>query len=47
MRFTEAYGLGGVVADADLQQAMDAIAADLARLDGAAVPTLWSGWAAP
>jgi exopolyphosphatase/guanosine-5'-triphosphate,3'-diphosphate pyrophosphatase len=38
VRFTETHGLAGVVALADLQRAMDAIAADLTRLDGAAVP---------
>jgi len=38
VRFTEKYGLGGVVSPTDLQRAMDAIAAELARLDGAEVP---------
>ena len=37
-RFTEEYGLAGAVPPADLQRAMDAMAADLARLDAAAVP---------
>jgi hypothetical protein len=37
-RFTEKYGLAGVVKPADLQRAMDAIAADLVRLDSAATP---------
>jgi len=38
VRFTEQYGLAGEVTLADLQRAMDAIAAELARLDTAAVP---------
>jgi exopolyphosphatase/guanosine-5'-triphosphate,3'-diphosphate pyrophosphatase len=38
VRFTEQYGLGGVVSRTDLQQALDAMAADLARLDGAQAP---------
>jgi exopolyphosphatase/guanosine-5'-triphosphate,3'-diphosphate pyrophosphatase len=38
VRFTEKYGLAGAVAPADLQRALDAIAADLARLDAAAAP---------
>jgi exopolyphosphatase/guanosine-5'-triphosphate,3'-diphosphate pyrophosphatase len=38
VRFTEQYGLAGVVQPADLQGAMDAIAADLARLAAAAAP---------
>ncbi len=38
VRFTEKYRLGGVVAPADLQRVMDAIAADLSRLDSTAVP---------
>jgi exopolyphosphatase/guanosine-5'-triphosphate,3'-diphosphate pyrophosphatase len=37
-RFTEEYGLAGVVTAAELQRATDAMAADLARLDAAAVP---------
>ncbi|HVO27730.1 MAG TPA: Ppx/GppA family phosphatase [Candidatus Margulisiibacteriota bacterium] len=43
VRFTERYGLAGVVAPADLQRAMDAMAADLTRLDGAAVPDVLVG----
>jgi exopolyphosphatase/guanosine-5'-triphosphate,3'-diphosphate pyrophosphatase len=43
VRFTEKYGLAGAVAPADLQRAMDAIAADLTRLDGAAVPDVLVG----
>jgi exopolyphosphatase / guanosine-5'-triphosphate,3'-diphosphate pyrophosphatase len=42
-RFTEAYALAGVVAPADLQRAMDAIGADLSRLDAAAVPDVLVG----
>src|SRR5215510_376013 len=38
VRFTETYGLGGVVPRTDLRRAMDAMAADLARLDRAEVP---------
>ena len=38
VRFTEQYGLGGVVSSAALQRALDAMAGDLARLDGAASP---------
>jgi exopolyphosphatase/guanosine-5'-triphosphate,3'-diphosphate pyrophosphatase len=38
VRFTEKYGLGGVATPENLRQAMDAIAADLSRLDGAAEP---------
>jgi len=38
VRFTEQFGLGGVVSSADVQRATDAIATDLARLDGAQVP---------
>jgi len=38
VRFTEQYGLGGMVSRRDLQRAMDAMAADLGRLDGAGVP---------
>jgi exopolyphosphatase/guanosine-5'-triphosphate,3'-diphosphate pyrophosphatase len=38
LRFTEKFALAGVVQPADLQRAMDAIAADLARLDSAAAP---------
>jgi exopolyphosphatase/guanosine-5'-triphosphate,3'-diphosphate pyrophosphatase len=34
VRFTERYGLGGVVSEDVLATALDAIAADLARLDG-------------
>ncbi len=42
-RFTERYGLGGVVSDEILAQALDAIAADLARLDGHHAPELLVG----
>jgi exopolyphosphatase/guanosine-5'-triphosphate,3'-diphosphate pyrophosphatase len=38
VRFTEKYGLAGIVQPADLRRAMDAIAADLARLDAATAP---------
>jgi len=38
VRFTEQYGLSGVVSRAALQRATDAIAAELARLDGAQAP---------
>jgi exopolyphosphatase / guanosine-5'-triphosphate,3'-diphosphate pyrophosphatase len=38
VRFTEKFGLGGVVSRPDLRRAMDAMAVDLARLDGAEVP---------
>ena len=38
VRFTEAFGLAAVVADARLQEASDAIAKDLARLDGRTPP---------
>src|SRR5215469_12225546 len=38
VRFTEQYGLGGVVSRAALQRATDAMAAELARLDGAQPP---------
>ncbi len=37
-RFTERYGLGGVVSADELASAMDAIATDLARLDGRPAP---------
>jgi exopolyphosphatase / guanosine-5'-triphosphate,3'-diphosphate pyrophosphatase len=43
VRFTETYALGGVVAVADLQRAMDAIAADFSRLDGATAPDVLVG----
>jgi len=43
VRFTEKYGLGGVVLRLDLQRALDAMAADLARLDGAEVPDVLVG----
>jgi exopolyphosphatase/guanosine-5'-triphosphate,3'-diphosphate pyrophosphatase len=43
VRFAEAYGLAGVVSPADLQRAMDAMAADLSRLDAAAVPDILVG----
>jgi len=38
VRFTETYGLAGVVSPTDLRRAMDAMAADLGRLDGAETP---------
>ena len=38
VRFTEKYGLASVVTPADLRRAMDAIGAELARLDAAAAP---------
>ena len=38
VRFTEKFGLANVVQPADLQRAMDVIAADLACLDAAATP---------
>jgi len=38
VRFTEKYGLGRMVSRADLQRAIDAMAADLARLDGVEAP---------
>ena len=38
VRFTERFGLDGVVAEDRLAEALDAIAADLARLDGRAEP---------
>ena len=38
VRFTEAYGLAGVVQPVDLQRATDAIAAELGRLAAAAAP---------
>ncbi len=37
-RFTERFGLGGVVSDDELASALDAIAADLAPLDGRPSP---------
>jgi exopolyphosphatase/guanosine-5'-triphosphate,3'-diphosphate pyrophosphatase len=43
VRFTERYGLGGVVSAADLERATDAIATDLRRLDGARVPDVVVG----
>jgi exopolyphosphatase/guanosine-5'-triphosphate,3'-diphosphate pyrophosphatase len=43
VRYTEKYALDGVVADAVLRQALDAIAADLARLDGAHTPNVLVG----
>ena len=38
VRLTERYGLDGIVDDATLASALDAIAVDLARLDGRPVP---------
>ena len=43
VRFAEAYGLERVVSPTDLQRAMDAMAADLSRLDAAAVPDILVG----
>jgi exopolyphosphatase/guanosine-5'-triphosphate,3'-diphosphate pyrophosphatase len=43
VRFTEDYGLAGVVPPTDLQRAMDAIAAELSRLDTAAAPDVLVG----
>ena len=43
VRFAEAYGLAGVVSPTDLQRAMAAMAADLSRLDAAAVPDILVG----
>jgi exopolyphosphatase/guanosine-5'-triphosphate,3'-diphosphate pyrophosphatase len=43
VRFTERYGLGDVVSATDLERATGAIAADLARLDGAPVPDVLVG----
>ena len=48
MRFTERFGLDGVVSDETLRAALDAIAADLAFLDGRRRPRQRSSaWAAP
>ena len=38
MRFTERFGLDGIVDDETLAAALDAIAADLSRLDGRPTP---------
>ena len=38
MRFTERFGLGGVVPETCSRAALDAIATDLARFDGRATP---------
>ena len=38
VRFTERFGLGGAVSDETLREALAAIAADLARLDGRPTP---------
>jgi exopolyphosphatase/guanosine-5'-triphosphate,3'-diphosphate pyrophosphatase len=38
VRFTEGYSLAGVVSPTDLQRAMDAIGAELSRLEVAAAP---------
>src|SRR5262245_36568188 len=43
VRFTEHYGLADVVPPTDLQRAIDAIAADLSRLDSAAAPDILVG----
>ena len=43
VRFTEKYGLAGVVSAADLERATEAIAADLRRLDGAPTPDVLVG----
>lgn len=38
VRYTERYGLDGVVSSGALREAMEAISADLSRIDGRAVP---------
>jgi len=43
VRFAEEYGLAGVVSPADLQRAMDAIGAELSRLEEAAPPDVLVG----
>jgi exopolyphosphatase/guanosine-5'-triphosphate,3'-diphosphate pyrophosphatase len=43
VRFAEDFALAGVVAPADLQRAMNAMAVDLSRLDGAPVPDVLIG----
>ena len=47
VRFTERFGLDGVVSDETLRAALDAIAADLAVLEGRRPPVRSSAWAAP
>jgi exopolyphosphatase/guanosine-5'-triphosphate,3'-diphosphate pyrophosphatase len=42
-RYTERFGLDGVVSDEDLAQALEAIAADLAQLDGRQRPAALVG----
>ena len=42
VRYTEQYGLGGVVSPAQLRAALDAIAADLARLGTERTPGIWA-----
>jgi exopolyphosphatase/guanosine-5'-triphosphate,3'-diphosphate pyrophosphatase len=43
VRFAEGYGLAGVVSPADLERAMDAIGAELSRLESAAPPDVLVG----
>ena len=43
VRFAERFGLAGVVSPADLQRAMDAIGAELSRLDAAPPPDVLVG----
>ncbi len=43
VRFTEKFGLGGVVSDATLAEALAAISADLERLDGRPSPGILVG----
>ena len=43
VRFTEQFGLGGVVSDATLAEALAAISADLDRLDGRPSPGILVG----
>jgi exopolyphosphatase/guanosine-5'-triphosphate,3'-diphosphate pyrophosphatase len=43
VRYTEKYGLADVVSSSDLQRAMDAMAADLSRLDAAPAPDILVG----
>ena len=47
VRYTEKFGLSGIVPPEQLQAALKAIAVDLYRLDGRPAPTCWSAWAAP
>ena len=45
VRYTERFGLDGAVSPEVLAEALAAISADLARLDGRPHPTRWSAWA--